>query len=169
MTAGNASGINDGAAAMLVMTEKAKALGVKPIAVLDSFGTSGVDPSIMGIGPVEAVRQALKRSNKSVSDIDVFELNEAFASQSLAVDRELQLPQDKVNVKGGAIALGHPIGASGARILVTLLHQLNETTKRVSLHYVLVEDKVSLLLSLTMRRDNAWVKSLRILNLPLNI
>lgn len=92
-----------------------------------------------------------------------------FASQSLAVDRELQLPQDKVNVKGGAIALGHPIGASGARILVTLLHQLNETTKRVSLHYVLVEDKVSLLLSLTMRRDNAWVKSLRILNLPLNI
>ena len=123
----------------------------------------------MGIGPVEAVRQALKRSNKSVSDIDVFELNEAFASQSLAVDRELQLPQDKVNVKGGAIALGHPIGASGARILVTLLHQLNETTKRVSLHYVLVEDKVSLLLSLTMRRDNAWVKSLRILNLPLNI
>ena len=169
MTAGNASGINDGAAAMLVMTEEAKALGVKPIAVLDSFGTSGVDPSIMGIGPVEAVRQALKRSNKSVSDIDVFELNEAFASQSLAVDRELQLPQDKVNVKGGAIALGHPIGASGARILVTLLHQLNETTKRVSLHYVLVEDKVSLLLSLTMRRDNAWVKSLRILNLPLNI
>lgn len=130
VTAGNASGINDGAAAMLVMTEeKAKALGVKPIAVLDSFGTSGVDPSIMGIGPVEAVRQALKRSNKSVSDIDVFELNEAFASQSLAVDRELQLPQDKVNVKGGAIALGHPIGASGARILVTLLHQLNETTK----------------------------------------
>lgn len=130
MTAGNASGINDGAAAMLVMTEeKAKALGVKPIAILDSFGTSGVDPSIMGIGPVEAVRQALKRSNKSVSDIDVFELNEAFASQSLAVDRELQLPQDKVNVKGGAIALGHPIGASGARILVTLLHQLNETTK----------------------------------------
>ena len=123
----------------------------------------------MGIGPVEAVRQALKRSNKSVSDIDVFELNETFASQSLAVDRELQLPQDKVNVKGGAIALGHPIGASGARILVTLLHQLNETTKRVSLHYVLVEDKVSLLLSLTMRRDNAWVKSLRILNLPLNI
>ena len=111
----------------------------------------------------------MKRSNKSVSDIDVFELNEAFASQSLAVDRELQLPQDKVNVKGGAIALGHPIGASGARILVTLLHQLNETTKRVSLHYVLVEDKVSLLLSLTMRRDNAWVKSLRILNLPLNI
>ncbi|MFL1624056.1 acetyl-CoA C-acetyltransferase [Staphylococcus capitis] len=130
VTAGNASGINDGAAAMLVMTEeKAKALGVKPIAVLDSFGTSGVDPSIMGIGPVEAVRQALKRSNESVSDIDVFELNEAFASQSLAVDRELQLPQDKVNVKGGAIALGHPIGASGARILVTLLHQLNEATK----------------------------------------
>ncbi|MEQ6029207.1 acetyl-CoA C-acetyltransferase [Staphylococcus saccharolyticus] len=128
VTAGNASGINDGAAAMLVMTEeKAKALGIKPIATLDGFGTSGVDPSIMGIGPVEAIRQALHRIHNSLNDIDIFELNEAFAAQSLAVNRELQLPQDKVNVKGGAIALGHPIGASGARILVTLIHQLSET------------------------------------------
>ena len=116
VTAGNASGINDGAAAMLVMTEdKAKALGLQPIAVLDSFGASGVAPSIMGIGPVEAIH-----------DVDIFELNEAFAAQSIAVNRELQLPQDKVNVNGGAIALGHPIGASGARTLVSLLHQLSD-------------------------------------------
>lgn len=128
VTAGNASGINDGASVMLVMTEdKAKELNIKPIAVLDGFGTSGVDPSIMGIGPVEAVNKVLQRTNKSVDDINVFELNEAFAAQSLAVAKhELQLPEDKVNTKGGAIALGHPIGASGARILVTLLHQLNE-------------------------------------------
>ena len=127
VTAGNASGINDGAAAMLVMTEdKAKALGLQPIAVLDSFGASGVAPSIMGIGPVEAIRKALKRSNKVINDVDIFELNEAFAAQSIAVNRELQLPQDKVNVNGGAIALGHPIGASGARTLVSLLHQLSD-------------------------------------------
>ena len=127
VTAGNASGINDGAAAMLVMTEdKAKALGLQPIAVLDSFGASGVAPSIMGIGPVEAIHKALKRSNKVINDVDIFELNEAFAAQSIAVNRELQLPQDKVNVNGGAIALGHPIGASGARTLVSLLHQLSD-------------------------------------------
>lgn len=127
VTAGNASGINDGAAMMLVMSEdKAKELYIEPLAVLDGFGTHGVDPSIMGIAPVGAVEKALKRSKKELSDIDVFELNEAFAAQSLAVDRELKLPPEKVNVKGGAIALGHPIGASGARVLVTLLHQLND-------------------------------------------
>ncbi|WP_411888582.1 acetyl-CoA C-acetyltransferase [Staphylococcus aureus] len=127
VTAGNASGINDGAAMMLVMSEdKAKELNIEPLAVLDDFGTHGVDPSIMGIAPVGAVEKALKRSKKELSDIDVFELNEAFAAQSLAVDRELKLPPEKVNVKGGAIALGHPIGASGARVLVTLLHQLND-------------------------------------------
>lgn len=127
VTAGNASGINDGAAMMLVMSEdKAKELNIEPLAVIDGFGTHGVDPSIMGIAPVGAVEKALKRSKKELSDIDVFELNEAFAAQSLAVDRELKLPPEKVNVKGGAIALGHPIGASGARVLVTLLHQLND-------------------------------------------
>ncbi|HDC5299203.1 TPA: acetyl-CoA C-acetyltransferase [Staphylococcus aureus] len=127
VTAGNASGINDGAAMMLVMSEdKAKELNIEPLAVLDGFGSHGVDPSIMGIAPVGAVEKALKRSKKELSDIDVFELNEAFAAQSLAVDRELKLPPEKVNVKGGAIALGHPIGASGARVLVTLLHQLND-------------------------------------------
>ncbi|HCY7923412.1 TPA: acetyl-CoA C-acetyltransferase [Staphylococcus aureus] len=127
VTAGNASGINDGAAMMLVMSEdKAKELNIEPLAVLDGFGSHGVEPSIMGIAPVGAVEKALKRSKKELSDIDVFELNEAFAAQSLAVDRELKLPPEKVNVKGGAIALGHPIGASGARVLVTLLHQLND-------------------------------------------
>ncbi|HEB2235570.1 TPA: acetyl-CoA C-acetyltransferase [Staphylococcus aureus] len=127
VTAGNASGINDGAAMMLVMSEdKAKELNIEPLAVLDGFGSHGVDPSIMGIAPVGAVEKALKRSKKELSDIDVFELNEAFAAQSLAVDRELKLPPEKVNAKGGAIALGHPIGASGARVLVTLLHQLND-------------------------------------------
>ncbi|HIA6838966.1 TPA: acetyl-CoA C-acetyltransferase [Staphylococcus aureus] len=127
VTAGNASGINDGAAMMLVMSEdKAKELDIEPLAVLDGFGSHGVDPSIMGIAPVGAVEKALKRSKKELSDIDVFELNEAFAAQSLAVDRELKLPPEKVNAKGGAIALGHPIGASGARVLVTLLHQLND-------------------------------------------
>lgn len=127
VTAGNASGINDGAAMMLVMLEdKAKELNIEPLAVLDGFGSHGVDPSIMGIAPVGAVEKALKRSKKELSDIDVFELNEAFAAQLLAVDRELKLPPEKVNVKGGAIALGHPIGASGARVLVTLLHQLND-------------------------------------------
>ncbi|HDA2453031.1 TPA: acetyl-CoA C-acetyltransferase [Staphylococcus aureus] len=127
VTAGNASGINDGAAMMLVMSEdKAKELNIEPLAVLDGFGSHGVDPSIMGIAPVGAVEKALKRSKKELSDIDVFELNEAFAAQLLAVDRELKLAPEKVNVKGGAIALGHPIGASGARVLVTLLHQLND-------------------------------------------
>ncbi|SBA31681.1 acetyl-CoA C-acetyltransferase [Staphylococcus aureus] len=127
VTAGNASGINDGAAMMLVMSEdKAKELNIEPLAVLDGFGSHGVDPSIMGIAPVGALEKALKRSKKELSDIDVFELNEAFAAQLLAVDRELKLPPEKVNVKGGAIALGHPIGASGARVLVTLLHQLND-------------------------------------------
>lgn len=127
VTAGNASGINDGAAMILVMSEdKVKELNIEPLAVLDGFGSHGVDPSIMGIAPVGAVEKALKRSKKELSDIDVFELNEAFAAQSLAVDRELKLPPEKVNVKGGAIALGHPIGASGARVLVTLLHQLND-------------------------------------------
>lgn len=127
VTAGNASGINDGVMMMLVMSEdKAKELNIEPLAVLDGFGSHGVDPSIMGIAPVGAVEKALKRSKKELSDIDVFELNEAFAAQSLAVDRELKLPPEKVNVKGGAIALGHPIGASGARVLVTLLHQLND-------------------------------------------
>lgn len=125
VTAGNASGINDGAAAVVLMSEaKAKELGVTPLATLKSYGAGGVDPAVMGIGPVPAVRQALSRAGLTIDDIDLVEANEAFAVQSLSVARELGFDMDKVNVNGGAIALGHPIGASGTRILVTLLHEM---------------------------------------------
>ncbi len=131
VTAANASGINDGAAALLVMSsEKAKALGLKPMARILSYATSGVDPAIMGMGPVEASRKALAKANLTVEDLDLIEANEAFASQSLAVAQELKFDASKVNVNGGAIALGHPIGASGARILVTLLHALEQRGKK---------------------------------------
>jgi acetyl-CoA C-acetyltransferase len=125
VTAGNASGLNDGAAAVLVTSsEQARAIGSSPLARIVSYAAVGVDPKVMGIGPVPAVRKALERASLAAEAIDLFELNEAFASQSLAVVRELKLDPAKVNVNGGAIALGHPIGASGARILVTLLHAL---------------------------------------------
>jgi acetyl-CoA C-acetyltransferase len=125
VTAGNASGINDGAAALVVATaERAKKLGRTPLAKVLSFATTGVDPAIMGMGPVAAVEKALDRAKLKASDIDLFELNEAFASQSLAVARELKLDPARVNTRGGAIALGHPIGASGARILTTLIYAL---------------------------------------------
>jgi acetyl-CoA C-acetyltransferase len=125
VTAGNASGINDGAAAMIVMTmKKAQAIGAKPLARILSYASMGVDPKIMGIGPVPAVRKALERANLAIGDVDLFELNEAFAAQSIAVVRELGLDGSKVNVNGGAIALGHPIGASGARVLTTLIYAL---------------------------------------------
>jgi len=127
VTAGNASGINDGAACLLVMSgEKAEALGLEPMARILSYAASGVDPAIMGMGPVEASRKALAKANLTMDDMDLIEANEAFAAQSLAVARALQLDPSKVNVNGGAIALGHPIGASGARILVTLLHALEQ-------------------------------------------
>ncbi|MCZ6791324.1 MAG: acetyl-CoA C-acetyltransferase [Candidatus Dadabacteria bacterium] len=125
VTAGNASGINDGAAAVLVTSdEKSKELGLKPVASIISYAVAGVDPSIMGIGPVPAIQKAFDKAGLSLDDIDLFELNEAFAAQSLAVLRDLPIPEDKINVNGGAIALGHPIGASGTRILVTLLHEM---------------------------------------------
>ena len=125
VTAGNASGINDGAAALIVATaQRALKLGRKPLAKVLSFATTAVDPAIMGMGPVSAVRKALERAKLGASQIDLFELNEAFASQSLAVLRELGLDAAKVNVRGGAVALGHPIGASGARILTTLIYAL---------------------------------------------
>jgi acetyl-CoA C-acetyltransferase len=125
VTAGNASGINDGAAAVMVMkASKAAALGLKPMATIKSFGTTGLDPAIMGMGPVSASRKALARAGWSVADVDLFELNEAFAAQACAVNQELAVDTAKVNVNGGAIALGHPIGASGCRILVTLLHEM---------------------------------------------
>ena len=125
VTAGNASGINDGAAALVISTaENARALGRTPLAKILAYCTTGVDPMIMGMGPVEAIRKALTRARLSIDDIDLIELNEAFAAQSLAVVRELKLDPARVNVHGGAIALGHPIGASGARVLATLVHAL---------------------------------------------
>jgi len=127
VTAGNSSGINDGAAAVLLMEQgAARQAGIRPLARVLGWGTVGVDPRIMGMGPVEAIRKALVKTGLTLDDIDLVELNEAFAVQSLAVIRELRLDSRKVNVNGGAIALGHPVGASGARVLVTLLHELEQ-------------------------------------------
>ena len=125
VTAGNASGINDGAAAIVVMSEdKAKELGVKPMATWVAGALGGVDPSIMGIGPVASTKKVLAKTGLTIDDMDLIEANEAFAAQSVAVAKELNFNMDKVNVNGGAIALGHPVGASGCRILVTLLHEM---------------------------------------------
>jgi acetyl-CoA C-acetyltransferase len=125
VTAGNASGINDGAAAVVVMSaRKAAELGLKPLARIAAFATSGLDPAIMGMGPVPATRKALQRAGWQAGDVNLFELNEAFAAQACAVNKELGVDSSRVNVNGGAIAIGHPIGASGCRILVTLLHEM---------------------------------------------
>lgn len=125
VTAGNASGINDGAAAVVVMSaSKAAALGLKPLATIKAYATSGLNPATMGMGPVSATRKALQRAGWQVGDVDLFELNEAFAAQACAVNKVLDIDADKVNVNGGAIAIGHPIGASGCRVLVTLLHEM---------------------------------------------
>ncbi len=125
VTAGNASGLNDGAAAVVVMSaKKAAALGLKPLGRIASFGTTGLDPATMGMGPVSATRKALTRAGWNAADVDLFELNEAFAAQACAVNKELGIDAARVNVNGGAIAIGHPIGASGCRILVTLLHEM---------------------------------------------
>ncbi|WP_087972012.1 acetyl-CoA C-acetyltransferase [Oceanobacillus rekensis] len=134
VTAGNASGINDGAAAMIVMSEtKAKELGIKPFARLRSNASSGVDPRIMGIGPVPATNKALEKAGITIDEIDLIEANEAFASQAIAVQRELGFEKEKLNVNGGAIAFGHPIGASGTRILVTLLHEMQRRDSQLGL------------------------------------
>jgi acetyl-CoA C-acetyltransferase len=125
VTAGNASGLNDGAAAVMVMSaSKAAALGLKPLARIAAYATSGLDPATMGMGPVPASRKALARAGWSAADVDLFELNEAFAAQACAVNKELAIDPAKVNVNGGAIAIGHPIGASGCRILVSLIHEM---------------------------------------------
>jgi len=127
VTAGNASGINDGAAALVVMSaDKAKELGLKPLARIKGYANAALDPSMMGMGPVDAIHKLLRKTEVRLDSIDLFELNEAFASQSLAVGRELGVSPEKLNVNGGSIAIGHPIGASGARILVTLLHELEK-------------------------------------------
>lgn len=131
VTAGNASGINDGAAAVLMMSaEKAAELGLKPLAVIRAYAATGIEPEIMGLGPVGAVRKTLQKAGWTVGDVDLFEANEAFAAQALGVAQELGLPSEKVNVNGGAVAIGHPIGASGCRILVTLLHEMKRSGKR---------------------------------------
>ena len=134
VTAGNASGINDGAAAVVVMSAaKAAALGLTPLARIASFASTGLDPATMGMGPVSASRKALARAGWKASDIDLFELNEAFAAQACAVNKELDIDPARVNVNGGAIAIGHPIGASGCRILVTLLHEMQRTNAKKGL------------------------------------
>ena len=130
VTPGNSSGINDGAAALLLTTlEEANKKSIQPLVKIISWASVGVDPTLMGLGPIEAVRKAVKKAKWNLNDIDLFEINEAFAAQSIAVIRELNLDEHKVNVNGGAIALGHPIGASGARILVTLIHEMIKQKK----------------------------------------
>jgi acetyl-CoA C-acetyltransferase len=127
VTAGTSSGINDGAAAIIVMSkDKAEELGLKILAEITSYASGGVDPAIMGTGPIPASRKALEKAGMTIEDIDLVEANEAFAAQALSVAKDLNFDMDKVNVNGGAIALGHPIGASGARILVTLLHEMEK-------------------------------------------
>ena len=134
VTPGNASGINDGAAAVVLMSQnEAKKRKLNPLAKIVSWATCGVDPSLMGSGPIPASKKALEKANWKVSDLDLVESNEAFAAQSLAVIKDLKIPEDKVNVNGGAIALGHPIGASGARILVTLLHEMEKRDSKKGL------------------------------------
>lgn len=134
VTAANASGINDGCAVLVLMSEeKAKELSVQPLAFIEAYATSGLDPAYMGLGPIPASQKALQKLGKTVDDIDLFEINEAFAAQSIPVVKELGIPADKVNVNGGAIALGHPIGASGSRILVTLIHELEKRNGKLGL------------------------------------
>ncbi len=134
VTAGNASGINDGAAAVLVMSEdKAKELGLTPMATIMSYASAGVDPAIMGTGPIPSTRKALEKAGWNVDDLDLIESNEAFAAQSMSVNTELEFDTSKVNISGGAIALGHPVGASGARVLVTLLHGMQRTDAKKGL------------------------------------
>ena len=131
VTAGNASGINDGAAAVMLMTkEKAAALGLPPLAAVRAYAATGIEPEIMGLGPVGAIRKTLHKAGWNIEDVDLFEANEAFAAQALGVVQQLGLPPEKTNVNGGAVALGHPIGASGCRILVSLLHEMRRSGKR---------------------------------------
>lgn len=134
VTAGNASGLNDGAAAVLLMSQAmAEKKGIAPLGRIRSYASVGLDPKVMGLGPVEAVRKALAKASLTLADIELFELNEAFAVQSLGVNRELQIPVEKINVNGGAVALGHPIGASGARILVSLVHEMEKRNLKLGL------------------------------------
>ena len=153
VTAGNSSGINDGAAAVLLMSEeKAKEKNIEPLATIVGYGACGVAPEIMGIGPVGAAKKALERAGISIEDLDLIEVNEAFASQSVAVLRELKLDTEKVNVNGGAIALGHPIGATGTRILVTLLHELKRRNGKYGMATLCIGGGQGV--AIIVRRDN---------------
>ncbi len=131
VTPGNSSGINDGAAALVLMSrEQAEKKSLEPLVKIVSWATCGVEPSLMGLGPIPSIQEALSKANWKIDEVDLFEINEAFAAQSIAVIKELKIPEQKVNINGGAIALGHPIGASGARILVTLVHEMIKQDKR---------------------------------------
>ncbi len=131
VTPGNSSGINDGAAALVLMSrEQAEKKSLEPLVKIVSWATCGVEPSLMGLGPIPSIQEALSKANWKIDEVDLFEINEAFAAQSIAVIEELKIPEQKVNVNGGAIALGHPIGASGARILVTLVHEMVKQDKK---------------------------------------
>ena len=131
VTPGNSSGINDGAAALVLMSrEQAEKKSLEPLVKIVSWATCGVEPSLMGLGPIPSIQEALSKTNWKIDEVDLFEINEAFAAQSIAVIEELKIPEQKVNVNGGAIALGHPIGASGARILVTLVHEMIKQDKK---------------------------------------
>ncbi|WP_440925962.1 acetyl-CoA C-acetyltransferase [Candidatus Pelagibacter sp.] len=131
VTPGNSSGINDGAAALVLMSrEQAEKKSLEPLAKIVSWATCGVEPSLMGLGPIPSIQEALSKANWKIDEVDLFEINEAFAAQSIAVIKELKIPEQKVNINGGAIALGHPIGASGSRILVTLIHEMIKEDKR---------------------------------------
>ena len=131
VTPGNSAGINDGAAALLLMTlDEAKKKSIQPLAKIVSWASVGVEPSMMGLGPIKAIRETLKKANWNIEEVDLFEINEAFSAQCIAVINELNIDQNKVNTNGGAIALGHPIGASGARILVTLIHEMKKQNKK---------------------------------------
>ena len=130
VTSGNSSGLNDGAAAIVLMSrEEAELKSLQPLVKIVSWATCGVEPSLMGLGPIPAVNIALKKANWTIQDVNLFEINEAFAAQSIAVVKDLKIPKEIVNVNGGAIALGHPIGASGTRILVTLIHEMVKQNK----------------------------------------
>ena len=130
VTPGNSSGLNDGAAATILMTrQEAESRSIKPLVKIVSWATCGVEPSLMGLGPIPSIKMALKRANWKIEEVDLFEINEAFAAQSIAVIQDLKIPIEKVNVNGGAIALGHPIGASGTRVLVTLIHEMIKQNK----------------------------------------
>mgnify|MGYP003086334704 FL=1 len=134
VTAGNASGINDSGAAVVVMSkEKADELGIKPLCTIKSYASAGVDPKIMGVGPVPACKKALDKAGLKVEDLDLIEANEAFAAQSVAVKKDLNFDPEKINVNGGAIALGHPIGASGCRILITLIYEMMKRDSKYGL------------------------------------